>query len=376
MSCAGVMRLSLSIRPMSSIMRTSSRLFCVMPDDKYDVPRYNKVNAWDRDSMNLKTLGKILSSKRDRVRSDSVVLEGTRMIKDAISLGFSPSVVVFSREKLLWQLDLPKDTSSKLYHIPYNNIKMWTDLTTTPGIMAAFSKEELVGKVVAKSPLPITLVCDNIRQPDNLGAVLRVAAAAGAQQVVLTPGCVDAWAPKVLRAGAGAHFLVPVVEGVGWDTLAGRWPMVVLADLIHGEQEGVNQVVVDRMLEELDNVATEEGKDMAYQNQELCERYKELPVRTKNYSEFELDPGYDEVVVVVGGETEGVSSAAYMFCHQHSGVRLHVPLRNTVNSLNVISAASLVLFKVQEVLAKVEVARMEVARMEVDKLEVARVGTK
>jgi len=100
---------------------------------------------------------------------------------------------VFSREKLLWQLDLPKDTSSKLYHIPYNNIKMWTDLSTTPGIMAAFSKEELLGRVVAKSPLPITLVCDNIRQPDNLGAVLRVAAAAGAQQVVLTPGCVDAW---------------------------------------------------------------------------------------------------------------------------------------------------------------------------------------
>ena len=140
---------------------------------------------------------------------------------------------MFSREKLLWQLDLPKDTSSKLYHIPYNNIKMWTDLSTTPGIMAAFSKEELLGRVVAKSPLPITLVCDNIRQPDNLGAVLRVAAAAGgAQQVVLTPGCVDAWAPKVVRAGA--HFLVPVVEVVDWDTLAGRWPMLVLADLVHG----------------------------------------------------------------------------------------------------------------------------------------------
>ena len=61
---------------------------------------------------------------------------------------------------------------------------------------------------------------------------------------------------------------------------------------------------------------------------------------------------------------QGVSSAAYMFCHQHSGVRLHVPLRNSVNSLNVISAASLVLFKVQEVLA----------RKEVDKVE-GRVGT-
>ena len=68
-----------------------------MPGDKYD-----KVNAWENMSLNLKTLGKILSSKRDRVRSDSVVLEGTRMIKDAISHWFSPSsLVVFSREELL-----------------------------------------------------------------------------------------------------------------------------------------------------------------------------------------------------------------------------------------------------------------------------------
>ena len=56
---------------------------------------------------------------------------------------------------------------------------------------------------------------------------------------------------------------------------------------------------------------------------------------------------------------QGVSSAAYMFCHHHSGVRLHVPLRNSVNSLNVISAASLVLFKVQEVLARKEMVRGE-----------------
>ena len=240
MSCSGVLRLSLNLQPFSCITRTSPRLFSSQVEEKeerYDIPRYSKINVWDRDSSNLKTLGKILSSKKDRLSSDSLVLEGTRMIKDAISHGFSPSVLVFSREKAVWQLDLPKDTPTKLYHIPYNNIRMWTDLTTSPGIMAAFSRQEIVEKVVAKSPLPMTLVCDNIRQPDNLGAVLRVAAAAGVQRVVLTPGCVDAWAPKVVRAAAGAHFLVPVVEGVGWDTLADRWPMVVLADLLHGEPE-------------------------------------------------------------------------------------------------------------------------------------------
>ena len=45
---------------------------------------------------------------------------------------------------------------------------------------------------------------------------------------------------------------------------------------------------------------------------------------------------------------QGVSGAAYRLCHQLGGSRLHIPLRNTVNSLNVISAASVMLFRVQQ----------------------------
>jgi len=353
MSCSAVIKLCLNLKPLSVVMRNSSRLYCYQMDN-YDIPRYTKINGWDKENSNLKTLGKILSSKRDRLNSDSLVLEGTRIIKDAISHGCSPSVVVFSREKLIWELGLPKDTEAKLYHIPYNNIKLWTDMTTSPGIMAAFSKEEITEKVKScQTPcLPLTLVCDNIRQPDNLGAVLRVAAAAGAHRVVLTPGCVDAWAPKVVRAGAGAHFLIPIVEGVGWDTFSNRWPLVVLADLLHEEQEEVDSSYVDRKLEEMEAVCREEGDVLSYQNQDQCMEYRKLPLRTKLYSEFELEPGYEEVVLVVGGETEGVSNAAYMFCHHHNGMKLHIPLWNQVNSLNVISAATLVLFKVQEALAR------------------------
>jgi len=364
MAMAAVLRLPLSglscpILKQFLSTRISHRQFCEQANHKYDVPRYTKINKWEKENKNLKTLGKILNSKRDRVGSDSLVLEGTRMIKDAISNGFNPSVIVFSREKLLWELELAKDTACKLYHIPYSNINMWTDLTTSPGIMAAFSLEEVVNNVVAKSPLPLTLVCDNIRQPDNLGAVMRVAAAAGAKQVLLTPGCANVWAPKVVRAAAGAHFLVPAVEDVAWDKVqAGiSWPMVVLADMVHGERElgnNCDQVKLDNLLEELDIRTREEGENTIYQDMELCEEYRQLPVRTKKYSEFELDPGYDEVVVVVGGETKGVSSPAYLYCHQHRGVRLHVPLRNCVESLNVISAASLVLFRVQEVLTRRE----------------------
>ena len=103
-------------------------------DEKYDIlPKYKKINQWDKDTSSLKIIGRIMSSKRDRSGSDSLVLEGVRMIRDALDHGLTPSLVVFSREKLLWQLGLDQNTSCKLYHIPYNNIKMWTDLSTSPG---------------------------------------------------------------------------------------------------------------------------------------------------------------------------------------------------------------------------------------------------
>jgi len=327
-----------------------SRMFCEQ-NFKYDVPKYTKINAWDSNNSNLKNLGKILSSKRDRRKSDSIVLEGVRIIKDAIDQGFDPSVIVFSREKLLWQLELPKKASTKLFHIPYNNIKLWTDLTTSPGIMAAFSKDEITNNVKAQSSLPLTLVCDNIRQPDNLGSVLRVAAAAGAREVLLTPGCTNAWAPKVVRAGAGAHFHVPIVEDVEWQNIQHNWPMVALADMNINETV-MNPETHDETLDSLDLQFQEEGMSKAFKNEELCQKYRSLPPRTLDYTDFHLEPGYNEALVIVGGETEGVSDEAYMYCHRHNGVRLHIPLRNVINSLSVVSASSIILFKVQEALLR------------------------
>ena len=57
------------------------------------------------------------------------------------------------------------------------------------------------------------VVADRIGDPGNLGTILRSAEAAGVDVVVLTPGTVDAFNPKVVRASAGAVFLVPVLPG-------------------------------------------------------------------------------------------------------------------------------------------------------------------
>jgi TrmH family RNA methyltransferase len=55
------------------------------------------------------------------------------------------------------------------------------------------------------------VVADRIGDPGNLGTILRSAEAAGVDVVVLTPGTVDAFNPKVVRASAGAVFHVPVL---------------------------------------------------------------------------------------------------------------------------------------------------------------------
>ena len=63
------------------------------------------------------------------------------------------------------------------------------------------------------------VVADQVADPGNLGTIMRSAEAAGAAGVALTPGTVDAFNPKVVRASAGSLFHVGVIEGVGLDTV-------------------------------------------------------------------------------------------------------------------------------------------------------------
>lgn len=60
----------------------------------------------------------------------------------------------------------------------------------------------------------LVIVCVDVRDPGNLGAVLRIAGATGASGVICCNGSVDPYNPKVVRASAGALFRVPMVTDV------------------------------------------------------------------------------------------------------------------------------------------------------------------
>ena len=60
----------------------------------------------------------------------------------------------------------------------------------------------------------LCLLLEDIQDPGNVGSILRTAAAAGVEQVLLSTQCAFAWSPRVLRAGQGAHFHLRILEDV------------------------------------------------------------------------------------------------------------------------------------------------------------------
>ena len=98
-------------------------------------------------------------------------------------------------------------------------------------------------------------------------------------------------------------------------------------------------------------------RDYSYFEKDLLDEYKSLPLPIVTYDQFEVSCGLPEndesqnnfgLVIVIGGETHGVSAEAYKFAHTHFGEKIFIPLRNSIESLNAASAASVIMFEIQK----------------------------
>jgi TrmH family RNA methyltransferase len=92
--------------------------------------------------------------------------------------------------------------------------------TRTPQPILAVAPMPVVDRdVLAREGLVLVGVA--LSDPGNVGTILRSAEAAGAAAILLGPGSVDAYNPKVVRSSAGAIFGIPVVDAVseGWSAV-------------------------------------------------------------------------------------------------------------------------------------------------------------
>ena len=86
--------------------------------------------------------------------------------------------------------------------------------TKTPqGILALMKREDrrLSDVLAGEKEAPLILALENLQDPGNLGTILRSSEGAGVSAVLLSPGCVDIYSPKVTRSTMGSLFRVPFV---------------------------------------------------------------------------------------------------------------------------------------------------------------------
>ncbi len=151
---------------------------------------------------------KSLHQRRNRRKHQQILLEGERLIADSLSAGTPPALFFFTPEaearypQLLAQV---AQTDAQLLRLPEHLFAQISDTVTPQGVLAVTPIP-----VIPPGDRGLALILDGVRDPGNLGAILRTAAAADVDQVIVLPGVTDPWSPKALRAGMGAHFRIAI----------------------------------------------------------------------------------------------------------------------------------------------------------------------
>ncbi|KAL0174265.1 hypothetical protein M9458_030233, partial [Cirrhinus mrigala] len=275
----------------------------------------------------------VARSRTFREKEGKVLLEGRRLICDALSAG--------AAVERLQELPLDKLQQAKLIKVRYEDMKTWSDLVTPQGVIAIFSKPDpsrLAFPKDARYPsVPLFLLCDNIREAGNLGTILRCAAAAGCDRVLLTKGCVDAWEPKVLRAAMGAHFRLPVFPNLDWDEISKHLPKDVVVHVADNSVSFIKAPVPGQR---------ENGSSDEYSESDSDEESDdELSLPCLKSQVYYESWAQRNTALVIGGETHGLSLEARRLAEETEGKRLFVPMAPGVESLNSAMAASILLFE-------------------------------
>lgn len=167
----------------------------------------------------------------------------------------------------------------------------------------------------------------------------------------------DVWDPKVVRAGVGSHFCVPVTSNVGWQHMINyidNNAQVFLADSALGDQPWREEFVQQQEVytEVMDGAVQQ--VDSSYLNENVVKTYQHAPLHSNSLWNTDFTKK-NKTVIVIGGET-GPSPAAYKLAYDHHGERIHIPITTRMESLNAASAAAIILFEIRKQLTHILVS--------------------
>jgi TrmH family RNA methyltransferase len=152
-----------------------------------------------------------LQQKKYRNDSNMFVVEGLKMVSEAILQVPRQIECIYLTSKYLNQFNL--DISEQKFQIietSSEDFKKISSLTTPQEILAIIKKTE-VSDLSLFTPNDIFLVLDGIRDPGNMGTIIRLADWFGIKQIVCSPDTVECYNPKVVQASMGAILRVNII---------------------------------------------------------------------------------------------------------------------------------------------------------------------
>jgi RNA methyltransferase, TrmH family len=165
-----------------------------------------------RDNPAYKSVARLIASASERRKTGLTVLEGAHLLGAFLDAGGRPEQVMVSQAGL---------GEAEIARLAERSAPAQLTLLSDALFESISSVESPTGVLACvRTPAPrragadagLVLLLEDIQDPGNVGMLLRSAAAAGAEHVLLSPSCAFAWSPKVLRAAMGAHFAVNIVE--------------------------------------------------------------------------------------------------------------------------------------------------------------------
>lgn len=241
-----------------------------------------------------------LSAKKQRDKHGLFVAEGVRLVEEAVAAGWPIEFFVYC-ERLLLQ----ERGARLLENLEKNGFQgllvaenVWQKISLTEnsqGIIAVMKKRTASLSVLEHAAC--IAVLDEVQDPGNVGALLRTAAAAACDGVLLTCGSADPFSDKAVRAAMGAVFKIPIVENVKRE---------MLLEFCADHQVRLISTCLEGSLP-----------------------YDEVSYHGKN-------------AIVFGNEGNGIDSEIITA----SDAKIRIPLYREVESLNVAAAAAVVLYEV------------------------------
>jgi TrmH family RNA methyltransferase len=243
----------------------------------------------------IQWIRKLQSQSRARREERVLITEGVRLCEEALAAGWPAQLVIYTAElgeRGLSVLDGLAAQGAVLEQVSEPVMHSASDTQEPQGILAVLAQHS--------APFPqhldLVFIPDEVRDPGNLGTMLRTAEAAGVSAVFLPPGSVDVYAPKVIRAAMGAHFRLPIYL-LNWGE-------------IQSKLQSANLRVV----------VAAAGAGTAYNKTDL----------------------HSPLALVIGSEAEGVGEKARLLADE----QVHIPMPGKTESLNAAIASAILLFEI------------------------------